>query len=267
MELQQIGVGHRDVSKIRDIQGNKIPNPKRLFPAEGLFENNIVLKKGLAVDTVFWCPEVSTGCETAKRAEQLVARADRAYRVSKRVFERIAERPNADGLVTLARLPHWSPEDLRLPGNALVVVADGIEIPGNLGTLLRSMDACSADALILVNRKTRMTHPKVLRSSQGMSAVVPSVEFESVSDAASWLSAHSFRVLVADSSGASYRLPFYSGRTALVVGSERYGPSPQWRQSGFETVGVPMLGMADSLNVSVSASVILYEARAQKSTR
>ena len=145
------------------------------------------------------------------------------------------------------------------------MVTDALEIPGNLGTLLRTMDACDADCLVMTNRRTRMTHPKVLRSSQGMSIKVPSLDFEDPEDAVAWLKRNRFTVYIADAEDAvNYRRLDYRGRTALVLGSERYGVSQTWYDAGFQRVGIPMLGSADSLNVSVSASILLYEARAHK---
>lgn len=178
---------------------------------------------------------------------------------------RISERGEADGLLALAEMPTWYPEQLDVGASALVMVSDGIEIPGNLGTLIRSLDACAADALIMTNRRTRMSHPKVFRGSQGMSLSVPHIEFDQVNDAIDWLKRRKFTVYLADTSDSdNYRSLDYSGRTAIVVGSERYGISKPWYGHGFSRAGVPMLGHADSLNVSVSASVLLYEARAHK---
>jgi len=99
-----------------------------------------------------------------------------------------------------------------------------------------------------------------------MSMKVPSFEFTEVRDAIGWLRRSDFTVYLADTDeSVSYREADYRGRTALVVGSERYGVSPPWYEAGFARIGIPMLGAADSLNVSVSASVLLYEARARKS--
>jgi len=98
-----------------------------------------------------------------------------------------------------------------------------------------------------------------------MSVRVPHIEFEDVGEAIAWLKKHRFTVYLADTDeSTNYRRMDYSGRTAFVVGSERYGISNPWYQHGFARVGVPMMGYADSLNVSVSASILLYEARAQK---
>lgn len=265
MELQQIGLQHPAASLVRDIQNNRTGIPRRTFVAEGLFENNIVLETGVSVDTFLWCPEAAYSDEARTRARQLAQRARRAYQVSEKTLARLAERPNPDGLVSVARLPDWDPASFGFGDDALVLVADAVEIPGNLGTLLRTMDACGADCLVMTNRRTRMTHPKVLRSSQGMSIKVPSLDFDEVGDAISWLERNRFRVYIADTDDSvNYRKPDYRGRTALVVGSERFGVSAPWYEAGFQRVGIPMLGSADSLNVSVSASVLLYEARAHK---
>jgi RNA methyltransferase, TrmH family len=266
VELQQIGLHHPVADLVRDVRGNRTGIPRRMFVAEGLYENNMVLATGAPIDAFLWCPAAAYSDEAAVRAPQLAARARRAYQVSAKTMERLAERPNPDGLVSLAQLPDWQPDAIELTPDALVLVADAMEIPGNLGTLIRTLDACAADCLLLTSRRTRLTHPKVLRSSQGMNMKVPSFEFAEVSDAIDWLAARNCTVYLADTdSSGNYRQADYRGRTALVVGSERYGISAPWHAAGFRRIGIPMLGAADSLNVSVSASVLLYEARARKS--
>jgi TrmH family RNA methyltransferase len=263
-ELQQIGLRHPAAELVRDIQRNRTGIPRRTFVAEGLFENNVVLEAGVSIDTFLWCPEAAYSDEARIRSKQLTERARRCYRISERTLTYLAERPNPDGLLSIARLPDTDPEAIAFKKNGLILVIDGIEIPGNLGTLIRTADACAADCLVLTNRRTRLTHPKVLRSSQGMSVRVPAIEFAEVADAVAWLGRHGFRGYLADTDDSvNYRSCDYRGRTALVVGSERYGISPAWQQAGFRRIGIPMLGAADSLNVAVSAAVLLYEARAQ----
>jgi tRNA G18 (ribose-2'-O)-methylase SpoU len=266
VELQQIGLSHPRVKQVLDIQHNSAPNRERLLVAEGLWAQRLVLSAGVSVRTFLWCPELTHSTEAGQRAEQLAGRAEAAYRVSAKTLERIGERGQPDGLLSVVRLPRLEPELLEFGPSALVLVADAVEIPGNLGTLIRTLDAVRADALVLTNRRTRLTHPKVFRGSQGTVLTVPSVEFDALPAAIGWLRAGGFRVLLADTDDATpYRSVDYSGRVALVVGSERYGISPGWYEHGFKRVAVPMLGTADSLNVSVSASVLLYEARARQS--
>jgi TrmH family RNA methyltransferase len=265
LDLQQIGLSHPRIKQAVTLMKNTASNRNQLFVAEGLWASNAVLEAGLPVRTFFWCPEAIYSDEARKRSAELAARAEAAFRVSEKTMARICERDKIDGLVSVAQMPYWEPDTVSLSDGALVVVADGIEIPGNLGTLIRTLDACGADCLVLTNRRTRMTHPKVFRGSHGMSLTIPYLDFEQPDDAAAWLKERGFTVYLADTDHAQhYRHVDYSGRTAIVLGNERYGISKPWYEHGFGAVYVPMLGAADSLNVSISASVLLYEARARK---
>ncbi|MPZ64931.1 MAG: RNA methyltransferase [Pseudonocardiaceae bacterium] len=265
MEFQQIGVSHPAVKDVLNIQNNTAPNRFGLFVAEGLWAARVALDTNLRIDTFYWCPELVYSDEATKRGHELAERTRRSFQVSEKTMVRMAERGNPDGIVATVEMPTWQPDEIELPATALVLVTDGIEIPGNLGTLIRTLDACNADLLIMTNRRTRMSHPKVLRGSQGMSVRVPHIEFEAADEAIDWLQHRRVTVYLADTDDSvNYRTLDYTGRTALVVGSERYGITKPWYQHGFTRAGMPMLGYADSLNVSVSASVLLYEARAHK---
>ena len=166
------------------------------------------------------------------------------------------------------RVWHGSPPRARgdRDGAGLVLVADGVEIPGNLGTLLRTLDACGADCLVLTNRRARLNHPKVFRGSRGMLLRVPIIDLGEPDAAIGWLRERDFTVYLATPDSATpYHCVEFADRTALVVGNERYGISRPWLTQGFAATSVPMLGVADSLNVSVCASILLYAARARMS--
>jgi tRNA G18 (ribose-2'-O)-methylase SpoU len=264
MELQQIGLHHPRINQLRAIVRNTAPNHRRLLVAEGLWAHDVLLGLDAPVEVFLWCPEAAYTEQAQQRAVRTAARAERAYRISPRVLERITERDRPDGLLSLVRLPDWDPERIPLGPQALVLVADAIEIPGNLGTLLRTLDACGGACLLLTNRRTRLSHPKVFRGSRGMNLRVPIVEFDEPAGAVDWLARHGFTVYLATTGRAAvpYTRIGFDDRTALVVGNERQGISRPWREHGFPEVTVPMLGAADSLNVSVSGSILLYEARA-----
>lgn len=265
MDLQQIGIGYPAVKDVLAIQRNTAPNRFGLVVAEGLWAVKLALDLDLRIDKFFLCPELIRSEDAQARADELVKRSRRSFQISEKTLTRMSERGEPDGLLALVEMPRWEPEHIEFGKSALVLVTDGMEIPGNLGTLIRTLDACKADLLIMTNRRTRMSHPKVFRGSQGMSLVVPHVEFEDTAEAVMWLKRHRFTVYLADTDeSVNYRQMNYQGRTAIVVGSERYGISNPWYEHGFQCVGVPMLGHADSLNVSVSASILLYEARAHK---
>ncbi|HET9255370.1 MAG TPA: TrmH family RNA methyltransferase [Pseudonocardiaceae bacterium] len=267
MELKQIGVHHPKIKQVLAIQRNTAPNPRRMIIAEGLWAHNLLLGNGAFIDTFLWCPEAAYGDEARTRAAALAERAHLAYQVSEKTLARISERDRPDGLFSIAQLPLWEPQDVRLGESALIMVADGMEIPGNLGTLIRTLDAAAADCLVLTNRRTRLTHPKVFRASQGMVLKMPVLDFERVEDAATWLRRNDVNVYLADTNGAkNYRsFNYSSARTAFVLGSERHGIPKPWYEARHDRVFIPMLGSADSLNVSISAAVLLFEARAQKS--
>jgi tRNA G18 (ribose-2'-O)-methylase SpoU len=266
MELRQIGLSHPRIRQVESIQKNSAPNPRRLIIAEGLWAHNLLLKYNVPVNCFFWCPEAAYANEAQLRAEQIAGVAESAYQISAKTLQRISERDRPDGLLSLAELPQWTPGDISFNRSGLVMVADGMEIPGNLGTLIRTADACRVDCLVLTNRRTRLTHPKLFRASQGMVLTVPVVEFDQVDDARSWLLGHNFDLFLAATDQAENyrRLEYRNRRVAFVLGAEKYGASKAWSFPGAQRVCIPMLGSGDSLNVSIAAAVLLYEARASQ---
>jgi RNA methyltransferase, TrmH family len=262
LTLPQIGLQHPRIRQLRHVINNTAPNHRQLFVAEGLWAHNILLDLGATVDLFLWCPESAYSDEAIRRGAEVAARASSAYRVSPRVLERICDRERPDGLVSLVQLPSW-PADLDLASDATVLVADAIEIPGNLGTMLRTVDACGGSAVLLTNRRTRLSHPKVFRGSRGMNLRVPVLDFDQPAEAMTWLGDRGFRTYLATvgPDATPFSEMTFAGRTALVVGNERYGISRPWLDSGLPRITVPMHGRADSLNVSVSASILLYAVR------
>lgn len=262
-ELQQIGLSHPRIKQIVDLQRNTAANRAGMLVVEGLWGHNVVRETATPVEVFLWCPEATYSDEARLRANQMVALAETSYRISEKTLARISERDRPDGLVSIVRMPNRQRSDIEFGDTALVLVADGLEIPGNLGTLLRTMDGVAADCLVLTNRRTRLSHPKVFRGSHGMSLSMPTVDFDEVIEAIDWLVKNDFTIYLADTESAvDYREADYSGRVAIVVGSERYGISKPWYERGFRGVFIPMLGRSDSLNVSISASVLMYQARA-----
>lgn len=267
MDLQQISLQHPQIRLLRRVLTNTGPQARGRFVAEGLWAHNVLLDLGAEIELFLWCPEAAYATEAHTRSIQLAARAARSYRIAPRVLAHLTERDRPDGLVSLARLPQWA-LDWEPPGRrSLVLVADGIEIPGNLGTLLRTLDACGGDCLVLTNRRARLNHPKVFRGSRGMLLRVPVLDLGEPDDAIEWLRERDYRVYLSTPDGGTpYHCLEFADRTAIVVGNERYGLSRPWLTRGFASTYVPMLGVADSLNVSVCASILLYAARLRDST-
>jgi len=263
--LPQVGAQHGAVRQALGLARGADPDGARLL-AEGIWAHEALLDTRTPIDTFYVCPEAMWSDRAVELARAVAAQAGETYRISSRTLGRLVERDRPDGLVSVARPRVWAPADLVLDEQALVLVADGLETPGNLGTLIRSLDACAADALVVTDRRTPVVHPKVFRASHGTSLSVPQVEFAATDEAVGWLRNAHFQVLLADTAAGAvpYREADWSGRVALVLGNERYGVSAAWRKHGFGAVAVPMLGRADSLNAAVAASVLLFEARARQ---
>ena len=264
-DLPQVGAQHDAVRQALALLRGADPAGVRVL-VEGIWAHEAVLDSYTEIEAFYVCPEAMWSDRAADLARAVAERAAVTYRISSRTLGRLVERDRPDGLVSVARPRTWTPADLVLGEQALVLVADGLETPGNLGTLIRTLDGCAADALVITDRRTPVVHPKVFRASHGASLSVPHVEFAATAEAAGWLQDQGFRVLLADTAADAvpYREADWSGRVALVLGNERYGVSSAWREHGFRAVAVPMLGRADSLNAAVAASVLMFEARARQ---
>jgi TrmH family RNA methyltransferase len=261
--LQPVGASHDDVRRYSRARRNLLPRTDHVAAVSGGWAHEVVLAGDAYVEIALWCPGERTHPALEATAAAVAERAARAYRVSERTLARLQPDASAPALLSVVRLPSWEPREV-LSGTArLVLVADGIEYAGNLGTLVRTADACAADALLLTNATARVTHPKAFAASRGTVLSTPVLTYADVASARADLADAGFTAYVADPAGAT---PYRSaglgqGRTAVVVGSEGDGVDPAWRE-GFTRISIPMRGRADSLNVAASAAVLLFEARA-----
>ena len=258
--IRYIGEKHDKIKQVKAIAGNAKPNPEKLFVAEGIWSHNKILELNVPVKSFFLCPQLIFTAQTARIAERFTQLTDDIFIVSDKSFMKISERDRADGLLSVCRFPVYELSNLPLNKNSLVAVLDGCEIPGNVGTIARTCDGAQVDAIFLCNRRVRLTHPKVIKGSMGGALTVPFYEFDSVASCVDWLKMKNFSVYVADANAGKFYYEFaYTGRTALVMGSERYGADGGWYDGGAQPLSIPMLGVCDSLNVGVAASIILYD--------
>jgi len=262
-QLPRVGAGHASVKRALGLVRSADPDGSRVL-VEGIWAHEALLDTGTSIESAWLCPEAMWSERAGDLAAAVAEVAAESARISTRTLQRLVARERPDGMVSVIRPRQWQPADLTFGEQALVLVADGLETPGNLGTVIRTLDACAADALVVTDRRTPVLHPQVFRASHGASLSVPSLAFDDTTSAAGWLRWHDFSVLLADAvEGATpYRDVDWSGRVALVLGNERYGVSPAWRGFGHPAVAVPMLGRGDSLNAGVAAGVLLFAARA-----
>jgi TrmH family RNA methyltransferase len=246
------GIDHPRVKQFRAIK-----RAGGAFALEGLWAIRHAVDAGLVVEVAFVCPALLRGHDSDR-----VLAGVTTFEVSERVLRRMVDRDGPDGLAAIAHprpgvLPDVTP-------STRLVIADRFELAGNLGTVIRCADGAGCSAVVLTERRVRVTSPLVVKSSMGTVFSMPVVEWTRA-DAHAWLRANGVRVIAADPAATlSYREAHYDGPLAIVLGSERYGLDPAWREVADLVVSIPMLGVADSLNVGHAAALLLYEALAQQ---
>lgn len=259
-KIREVGLQHGVINRVRNLIANTKPNPERLFVIEGIWAHNKAVMTNLPVVSFVICPEYIYTPESEALVRQFSEYVDEVYVVSAKTFDRLSERDKPDGLLSICRFPVRKPEDLVLPENACVVVLDGLEIPGNIGTIIRTCDGADVDAVLVCNRRARLSHPKVVKGSMGAAFRIPIVEFQDGVDCSAWLREHGFSIYLADTRAEKTYYDYaYRGRCALIMGSERYGIHREWYQHDYNMLMIPMLGICDSLNVGVAASILIYE--------
>ena len=232
---------------------------------EGYRECRRALDNGYRPRAIFHCPDFYLKNENEPAIVEECARLGaEVYTCTRMCFEKIAYKERPDGLLMVG--PHVSIKlsDLKLPENALVIVTEAIEKPGNLGTILRSADAAKVAAVIVCDRTTDIHNPNVVRASTGTMFSVPIVEATS-DEALAWLKAHGFKILAATPHAEKLHFEVdLTGHVAIALGAEQYGLTAKWMDGAELRVRIPMLGLADSLNVSAAATILVYEAVRQR---
>ena len=186
------------------------------------------------------------------------------FEVSPDVFEKMSYRDRPDGLLAIAKKEEKTLRDLTLSKNPFLLVAEGIEKPGNLGTILRSADGAGVESLLVCDRCTDITNPNVVRASVGTLFTMPTLEVSS-HELIPYLKENKITIVAATPSAKMcYTDADLSGPIAIAVGTEQLGLSDTWMEGAALHVSIPMRGAADSLNVATATTLLLYEAARQR---
>ena len=233
-----------------------------LFVVEGRRELEHCMAAGLEVESVFWCQELVDD----DSVENYWQSGARMYEVSAAVYEKIAYRGGTEGVIATVKARQRRLTDLQLGENPLLVVVERVEKPGNLGAILRSADAAKADAVVVCDPLTDLYNPNLIRSSIGAIFTVPCVACTS-EECIAFLKERGIRILTAQLQDSHlYYDTDMKGGTAIVMGTEATGLTDTWREAADAHIRIPMLGRLDSLNVSVSTAILLFEAVRQRLT-
>lgn len=231
---------------------------------DGTRELRRAMDSGADVVEAFVCEALLAGPDARAILDALAATATTVHTVTEPLLRKLAFGERLEGVVGVVRIPSIDLANVRLPADPLVVVIERVEKPGNVGAVLRSADGAGADAVVAADPRTDLFNPNVIRASAGTAFSVP-MAAATTAAAVDWLHGHGVRIVAARvDADRLYTACDMTGPLAIVVGAEADGLSGAWRGDGIEAVRLPMLGSADSLNVSVTAAVLLYEARRQR---
>ena len=235
-----------------------------LVVVEGQREIGHCMEAGLEIDSLFYCPQLLQDGGLELNTQHSTLKTITSYEVTPAVYEKMAYRGSTEGMLAVVRSRPATLDGLTLSEHPLIVVLERVEKPGNLGAVLRSADAAQADAVIVCDPLTDLYNPNLIRSSIGAIFSVPCVACTSEA-CISFLKAHGIRILTAQlqDSHLYYDTDMCQG-TAIVMGTESTGLTDTWRQAADAHIRIPMLGRLDSLNVSVSAAILLFEAVRQR---
>ncbi|MDR2293386.1 MAG: RNA methyltransferase [Prevotellaceae bacterium] len=225
------------------------------FTIEGLREINLAVANGYVIDTLFVCEDFVKTClpEIKQRIE-----------VSKSVFAKLAMRENSDGLFAIANTKYLQFDKIRLTENPFIIVVESVEKPGNLGAILRTADAANADAVIVCDNLCDIYNPNVIRSSTGSLFTLQVLTCTS-QQCFEFLKSKKIAIMAAELKASQfYHQTDMTQACAIVVGTEADGLSDFWINSADVRIKIPMLGTIDSLNVSVSTAIIVFEAMRQR---
>ncbi len=232
---------------------------------EGVEETELALASGVAPHTVFHCPELMPDPHLGARvvADARAAGAE-VVELGRAAFEKVAYREGPDGLLAKVPAPGLELADVELPADALVLLCEGVEKPGNLGAMLRTADAAGVDLVIAADPVTDWGNPNVVRGSKGTVFSVP-VATATTDEAFAWLARRGV-VLVATTpdTETEHTDTDLTGPVAIAVGSEKYGLTDEALGRAGVRVRIPMVGRANSLNVATSAAIVVYEAVRQR---
>lgn len=247
--------------RLKELRRLRRRSRREVFLVEGHRQVAAALESRARVRELYVARELFLGAAD----ERLVALAERhgadVYELGTAAFESINGQVRPDGILAVVERPLTRLDDLALGARPLLLVAEAIERPGNLGTIVRTACATGADGLVVCDSVTDLFHPETVRGSVGTLFRVALAECSTV-EAIAWLRDRGIRIVVATPSAPrSYKDVNLSG--AIIVGNERHGVSDQWLKAADELVRIPMPGPTDSLNVAVAAGVLLCEASAR----
>jgi TrmH family RNA methyltransferase len=232
-----------------------------LFIIEGQRELSLAMKGGYQIEKLLYYPELVSEEQLSNfNTSQL-----NIIQITKDVFQKLAYRDTTEGIIAIAKCKSHLIENLQLKTeNPLILIAEAPEKPGNIGALLRTADAANVDAVIIANPKTDVYNPNIIRSSVGC-VFTNQIAMGSTTEIIEFLSRNTINIYCAAlKASTDYHTQDYTKPTAIVVGTEAHGLTDEWLKASTQNIIIPMQGEIDSMNVSVAAGILIFEAKRQR---
>lgn len=232
-----------------------------LFLIEGIREITLALKGGYELETILFYPELFS----EEQLKNLTDKQLNFIEASKEVYEKLAYRSTTEGVLAVAKSKNHTIDELKFDKeNPLFLIAEAPEKPGNIGAILRTADAANVDAVIIANPKSDLYNPNIIRSSVGC-VFTNNIVTGSTSEIIEFLKANKVNIYCAAlQASVNYNTQDFTKPTAIVVGTEATGLSNEWLEHATQNIIIPMQGEIDSMNVSVAAGILIFEAKRQR---
>lgn len=229
------------------------------FLIEGKREIELALKGDYEIETILFLPDLVSDAALSQFSTDI-----QLIEINKEVYQKLAYRDTTEGILAIAKTKSLQLDDLQLSKNPLILIAESPEKPGNIGALLRTADAANLDAVIIANPKSDMYNPNIVRSSVG-GLFTNQIATGSTEEIIAFLQQRKINFYCATLQNSTpYHTQNYTNPTALVVGTEATGLTDAWRNAATQNIIIPMQGTIDSMNVSVAAAILIFEAKRQR---
>ena len=232
-----------------------------LFLIEGKREVSLALKANYEIDTLLFYPELISENEVLDLFQKEVNK----IQISKEVYQKLAYRASTEGIIAVVKSNDISLEKIQFETDTpLILVVEGIEKPGNVGALLRTADAANMDAVFIANPKSDLYNPNIIRSSVGC-VFTNKIAVGTSDEIIKFLQKNNINIFAATLQNSNeYHKENYNNSAAIIVGTEATGLTEIWRQAATQNINIPMQGQIDSMNVSVAAAIVIFEAKRQR---
>ena len=258
--IKKAAKSNEDIKYIRSALKGKGKDDEAIISGISIIES--VIDSDIRIKHLIIYPEEIYTERAFKCVLDAAKRAEKTLAVSESTFAIIAKKKNSNGLAALIELPFKTIDNAK--PQEINIVMDALELPGNVGTLIRTADGAGLESVIITNPKVRLNNTTLLAASRGAFAKV-NIIVDSVENIAEWAKKHGIKIFLADTRAKDIHTDTDLGdKVCFVVGCERYGIDEKWYEKKHELLKIPMLGSCDSLNVGVAGSVLIYEALRQR---